>query len=86
MKRKYYIGLDGHSKNCFFVVLDGKGKIVCREKVATAESTILQFVNQFSGEVHLATRRVYPQWGNTRLKNVLTASIIFPIITLSASK
>jgi transposase len=53
MKRKYYIGLDGHSKNCFFVVLDGKGKIVSREKVATAESTILQFVNQFSGEVHL---------------------------------
>ena len=53
MKRKYYIGLDGHSKNCFFVVLDGRGNVVCREKVETAESTVLQFVRQFSGEVHL---------------------------------
>ena len=53
MKRKYYIGLDGHSKNCFFVVLNGRGKIVCREKVETADNAIVQFVKQFSGEVHL---------------------------------
>ena len=26
--KKYYIGLDGHSKNCFFVVLNARGRVI----------------------------------------------------------
>jgi transposase len=77
MKRQYYIGLNGHSKNCFFVVLDGKGKIVCREKVATAESTILQFVNQFSGEVHLIMdETTITQWLYVLLHDEVTRIVV----------
>ena len=38
-----YIGLDGHSKNCFFVVLNARGKFVRKEKIPTCESKILEF-------------------------------------------
>ncbi|MBN2525264.1 MAG: transposase [Deltaproteobacteria bacterium] len=53
MARKYYIGLDGHSKNCFFVVLNSQGKVIRREKTPTSEAQILQFIRQYSGEIHL---------------------------------
>ncbi len=49
MKRKYYIGLDGHSKNCFFVVLDSRGRVVKKEKVQTAEKEVLSFVRSING-------------------------------------
>ena len=53
MTKKYYIGLDGHSRNCFFVVLDARGRVICREKIPTSETPILQFIKEYSGEIHL---------------------------------
>jgi transposase len=77
MKRKYYIGLDGHSKNCFFIVLDGRGNVVCREKVDTAENAILQFLNQFSGEVHLIMdETTITQWLYVLLHDEVTEIVV----------
>jgi hypothetical protein len=77
MRRKYDIGLDGHSKNCFFVVLDGKGNIVCREKAATAENTVLQFLKQFTGEVHLIMdETTITQWLYVLLHDEVTRLVV----------
>ena len=49
MTAKHYIGLDAHSKNCFFVVLNRKGKVVMRKKVPTEDSELVRFVAKYKG-------------------------------------
>jgi len=49
MKYKSYLGLDAHSKNCYFVVRDRKGQIVRRAMVKTTEVDLLGFVRSIEG-------------------------------------
>jgi transposase len=46
---KYYIGLDAHKRNCYFVVLNRKGKILTRKKVPTEEAELVRFVAKYKG-------------------------------------
>jgi transposase len=44
-----FIGLDAHSKTCFFVVLSKTGRVVERKRVTTNEGEILRFVRAVHG-------------------------------------
>lgn len=58
-----YVGLDAHSKNCFFVVMNKFGKVTGRIKVATTESAILGFVGSLKGSVALTCEEgALSQW------------------------
>jgi len=46
---KYYIGLDAHKRNCYFVVLNRKGKVLMRKKVPTEEAELVRFVAKYKG-------------------------------------
>jgi len=46
---KYYIGLDAHKRNSYFVVLNRKGKILMRKKVPTEEAELVRFVAKHKG-------------------------------------
>ncbi len=48
-----FIGLDAHSKTCFFVVLNKSGKVVRKERVKTTEADILGFVLSVKGKKKL---------------------------------
>ncbi len=46
---KYYIGLDAHKRNCYFVVVNRKGKVVMRKRMPTEESELVRFISKFKG-------------------------------------
>jgi len=48
-----YIGLDGHSKSCTFVVLDEKGSVKRRAVVETNGQALIEFINQIPGRRYL---------------------------------
>lgn len=48
-----YIGLDGHSKSCTFVVVNEKGKVKRKAVLETEEKQLLQFVKSIPGRRHL---------------------------------
>lgn len=63
MKTRYWIGLDAHSRNCFFVVIDDAGKIVRREQVVTTEREVLRVVRAVPGKKRLAVEETeLAQW------------------------
>ena len=58
-----FIGLDAHSKTCFFVVLSKKGKVLKKARVRTSEADILGFVRSVKGQKKLAFEEgVISQW------------------------
>ena len=58
-----YIGLDAHGKECFFVVLGKRGKVLRRARVKTNETDILDFVKSVKGKKALAFEEgVLSQW------------------------
>jgi transposase len=48
------IGMDAHSKTCFFVVMNKRGKIMKKQRVKTNEADILTFVRSVKGKKKLA--------------------------------
>jgi transposase len=48
-----FIGLDAHSKTCFFVVMSKTGRITKRKRVMTNEGEILEFVRSVKGQKKL---------------------------------
>ena len=58
-----FIGMDAHSKTCFFIVMNKRGKVVAKERVETNESNILSFVRSVKGPKKLAYEEgVLSQW------------------------
>jgi transposase len=58
-----YIGLDGHSKSCTFVVVNEKGKVKRKTVLPTDEKALLQFVNSIPGRRHLCIEEgTQSQW------------------------
>jgi transposase len=59
----YYIGMDSHSKTTTAVVVDEKGKIIERQKFATTEANLLNFVRKYKGKKHLTFEEMHlAQW------------------------
>ena len=58
-----FIGLDAHSKTCFFVVLGKTGRTLKRQRVTTNESNLLEFVRAVKGPKKLVFEEgVMSQW------------------------
>ena len=58
-----YIGLDGHSKSCTFVVVNDKGKVKRKTVLPTEEKQLLQFVKSIPGRRHLCIEEgTQSQW------------------------
>jgi len=58
-----FVGMDAHSKTCFFVVMNKRGKVVMRKRIDTNESNILDFVRSVKGPKKLAYEEgVLSQW------------------------
>lgn len=65
-----YIGLDAHSKTCFFSVMSQRGKVLMKKRVETSEANILEFVRSVKGKKELAFEEgVMSQWLYVTLKN-----------------
>jgi transposase len=58
-----YIGMDAHSRHCFFVVLGEGGRVLRRAVVKTQEHELLNFVRSIKGRKKLAFEEgVMSQW------------------------
>ncbi len=58
-----FIGMDAHSKTCFFVVLNKQGKTVHKQRINTGEKNILEFVRSVKGPKSLVFEEgVMSQW------------------------
>ena len=65
-----YIGMDAHSKTCFFVVLNKDGKTCDKRRVETSEKTILEYVRSIKGPKALVFEEgVMSQWLYLLLKD-----------------
>ena len=74
---RHYIGLDAHSKNSFFVVMDSRGKIRRRVKVPTTEATLLEVVRSLDGSKALAPEETgVSQWVYLLLKDEVTELVV----------
>jgi transposase len=72
-----YIGMDAHSKTCFFVVLNKAGKVLMRKRVDTSETNILEFVQSVQGEKKLAYEEgVLSQWLYLLLKDQVVELVV----------
>jgi transposase len=49
-----YIGMDAHSRENFFVVVDKKGRVLRTQSVKTTDASILEFVRSINGRKALA--------------------------------
>lgn len=64
-----FIGMDAHSKTCFFVVMNKRGKVVAKKRVKTNEGDILGFIRSVKGKKNLAFEEgVISQWLYVLLK------------------
>ncbi len=52
-----FIGMDAHSKTCFFVVMNKRGKVVARKRINTDEGNILGFIRS----IKTLRRRISPR-------------------------
>ena len=66
-----YIGLDAHSKTCFFAVLSKQGKVVRKRREETNEANILTFVRSVGG---LEDRQFHPRMKRAALGNLVVDS------------
>lgn len=72
-----YIGLDAHSRECFFVVLSESGKTLRRAKVATTERDLLSFVRSVKGRKKLVFEEgVVSQWLYLLLKDEVEELVV----------
>lgn len=74
---RHYIGLDAHSRNCFFVVMTPTGKVKKKLKVQTSEANILEVVGGLRGGKALATEEsTLAHWLFLLLKNEVDELVI----------
>lgn len=72
-----YIGMDAHSKTCFFVVLNKRGKVVSKKRVITNEADLLDFVRSVKGKKALAFEEgVLSQWLYLLLKDEVNELLV----------
>jgi len=72
-----FIGLDAHSKTCFFVVMNKRGKVVMKQRVITDERNILDFVDSVKGQKKLAYEEgVLSQWLYILLKDQVNELVV----------
>ncbi len=65
-----FIGMDAHSKTCFSVVMNKRGKVVRKQRVKTNEGEILGFVRSVKGPKKLVFEEgVVSQWLYVLLKD-----------------
>jgi len=58
-----FIGLDGHSASCTFVVLDEKGRVKRKAVIETNGQALIEFVKQTPGRLHLCVEEgTQSQW------------------------
>ena len=72
-----YIGIDAHGKDCFFVVLGKRGKVLRRARVKTNEVEILNFVKTVKGKKALAFEEgILSQWLYILLKDEVDELVV----------
>jgi transposase len=77
MSIKHYVGLDAHSKNCYFVVLDKRGRITTRKETKTREFEILAFLKSLKGKTALVFEEAaISQWLYILLRNEVEKLIV----------
>jgi transposase len=72
-----YIGMDAHSKTCFFVVLNERGKVCDGKRVDTSEKLILEYIESIKGEKALVFEEgVMSQWLYLLLKDKVDRLVV----------
>lgn len=70
MKYKYHIGMDAHSQNSTFAVMDNRGRVLQQATVSTNETELLGFVRSLRGTKALTFEETtISQWLYVLLKN-----------------
>jgi transposase len=73
----HFIGLDAHSRNCFFVVVGRGGKILCKERVVTNEGELVRFIRSVRGREKLIFEETsLSQWLYLLLKDEVEELIV----------
>jgi transposase len=77
MKHRYHIGLDAHSKNSTFAVMDRRGRLVQRATVVTNETELLGFVRSVMGTKALTFEEtMLSQWLYVLLKEEVDKLVV----------
>lgn len=77
MDYKYYIGMDAHSTNCFFVVMNGRGKILRKAKVKTCERDLVEYLEGLRGSKALTFEETtVSQWLYVLLKEKVDKLVV----------
>lgn len=72
-----FIGLDAHSRNCYFVVLNNSGKFARRERVVTNEGELLRFIRSVRGKKKLILEETsLSQWLYLLLKDEVEEIVV----------
>lgn len=70
MKYRYHIGLDAHSRNCVFAVMDSEGRLEERAKIPTTDGELVRYVKRWRSPVALAFEETtISQWLYVQLKD-----------------
>lgn len=70
MDYRYYIGLDAHTRNCVFGVMDARGRLLERAKVTTTDRELLSYVQRWPRPVALTFEETtISQWLYVLLKD-----------------
>lgn len=82
-----YIGLDAHSRNCFFVILSKSGKLLEKVRIVTAEMELLNYVRSIKGRKKLILEESsISQWIYILLKDEVDELIICQPVASSGPK
>jgi len=77
MKYRYHIGMDAHSRNSTFAVMDSKGRIMKIATVATTEKELLGFVRSLRGPKALTFEEtMLSQWLYVLLKSEVDKLVV----------
>ena len=77
MKHKYHIGMDAHSKNSTFAVMDNRGRVRQRATVATNETELLGFVRSVRGTKALTFEEtMLSQWLYVLMKDEVDELVV----------
>ena len=73
----HYIGLDGHSGTCTFVVLDDQGDITSKVRLPTAEGHLVRYVRALKGKKKLVLEESHiSQWLYLTLKSEVDELVV----------
>jgi len=88
MEYKYYIGLDAHSRTCTFAVMNGRGRVLGRQRVPTEERALLDVVRGLRGSKALVLEETtVSHWLYVLLKGEVDKLIVCnPVMNKKRSK